>query len=278
MIRKKRIKNKFIGILCFVMLFISASGAAQNIIEVVPVEGGSFVMGNDSARYADEKPAHKVTLPSFYISQYEVSFDDYLAFTKVAGYPEPYGTKGMPVTNISWQKAVLFCNWLSTREYLDHAYKIKRDDKKGIFEVSCDFSSNGYRLPTEAEWEYAARGGNKSKSYKYAGSNSPYKVAWFAENSKGADKKSGTLLPNEIGVYDMSGNVAELCWDYYASDYYKNSPEFHPKGSETQYDRVYRGGSRRSKPEYLEVSRRFRIPERDTDMNVGMRVVRTKTD
>ncbi len=251
---------------------------SQNLISVVPVEGGSFFMGDDSAKYEDEKPKHKVRLSSFYISQYEISYDDYLTFTKVAGYPKPYGTSGTAVTNISWQRAVMFCNWLSTREGFDYAYNIERDEKKGIFKVTCDFSSNGYRLPTEAEWEYAARGGVKSKYYQYSGSNLPYKVAWFKENSKDVTHKSGELLPNEIGVYDMSGNVAEFCWDYYKSDYYKDSPEENPKGSKMRYDRVYRGGSKLNKKEHVEVTRRFKIDETQKSMNVGFRVVRTKKD
>lgn len=261
-----------------IFIFNAITTRAQKSIDVVLVEGGSFIMGSENPKFPDEQPPHKVNLPSFYIGQYEILYDDYLAFTKVAGYSKPYGTPGMPAGNISWQRAVMMCNWLSTREGLEQAYTIKRDEREGIFEVECDFNKNGYRLPTEAEWEYAARGGNKSKGYKYAGSNSPYAVAWFNENYKASEQKAGQLLPNEVGIYDMSGNVGELCWDYYAADYYKNSPEFHPKGSSNQYDRVYRGGTRRLSKEFTEVSRRFHIEETAKNPAVGLRVVRTKTD
>ena len=272
---------KAAGYICtLIMIFLLRVDplSAQRTIDVALVEGGSFVMGNNQSKFPDEKPEHTVNIPSFYMAQYELFYDDYLAFTKVAGYAEPYGTVGLPVSNISWQRAVMLCNWLSTREGLDHAYSITRDERKGIFEVECDFSKNGYRLPTEAEWEYAARGGNKSKNYKYSGSNSPYNVAWFSETYKGNEQKPGQLSPNEIGIYDMSGNVGELCWDYYAQDYYERSPEFHPKGSSNKYDRVYRGGTRRSPAEYIQISRRFHMDETHKDPFVGIRVVRTKTD
>lgn len=257
--------------------FMAMSLVAQNQIDVTLVEGGNFMMGSNNEAYKEEQPVHNVKIPSFYMAQYEISYDQYLIFTKVAGYPEPYGTPGMPLVNVTWQKAVLFCNWLSVREQLEIAYEVTNSSEDN-FEVNCSFTKSGYRLPTEAEWEFAARGGIYSKSYKFSGSNFPYNVAWFSENYKGLEHKSGEKLPNEVGVYDMSGNVAEFCWDYYSGTYYSESSEYHPKGSRTKFDKVYRGGTRRSKMKYIEVFRRFRIPDNEKNMYVGIRVVRTKTD
>ncbi len=260
------------------LIAISKTSHSQNIIDVVAVEGGTFTMGCDSSQYQDEYPARKVTVAPFYISQYEISFDNYLEYTKIAGHAKPQGKPGMPITNISWQQAILFCNWLSSRENLDYAYDITRDEKAHIFEVTCNFEANGYRLPTEAEWEYAAMGGHKSKNFKYSGSNYPYKVAWFNENSKGKTHKSGELTPNELGVYDMSGNVAEFCWDCYKNYPNPNDTSKIVIKSDMKCRRVYRGGSSQNKAEHINTKRRFNINETERSKNLGIRVVRTKTN
>ncbi len=251
---------------------------SQKDIKMVEVQAGTFTMGLKSKEFVDEKPAHEVKLNAFYISQYEILFDDYEAFCKTAGLTHPNGTAGFPATNITWERAVMFCNWLSTRDGFQKAYEIDRNDEKAIFNVKCDFTSNGYRLPTEAEWEYAAKGGHRSKGYNFSGSNSPYNVAWFNENYKGVEHKPGELTPNELGIYDMSGNVAEWCWDYYAEDYYSKSEAENPTGSKAIFDRIYRGGSRRDKMIYINTLRRSFKNQKEKDLYIGIRVVRTKTD
>lgn len=262
-----------------IMLVVLANFSAysQKDVKMVLVEGGTFTMGSSEENYPCEKPVYEVTVSSFYMSQYEILHDDYWAFCKAAGYPEPYGRFGFPAASISWERAVMFCNWLSGRDGYEHAYTIVRDEKKGIFEASCDFSKNGYRLPTEAEWEYAAKGGHRAKPSMFSGSNSPYLVAWFSENYQGLEHKPGELQPNELGIYDMSGNVEEWCWDYYSLTYDKTNT-MNPSGPATGETRIIRGGSRRSKMEHIMTTRRQHKSQKDKDMYLGFRVVRTKTD
>jgi sulfatase modifying factor 1 len=124
---------------------------------------------------------------------------------------------------VDWNDALVYCNWLSEKEGLTPCYT-----GKGIL-TRCDFLANGYRLPTEAEWEYAARGG-KSRGFKYAGSNNADEVAWYASTSGGQTQPVGQKQPNELGLFDMSGNSYEWCWDLYDGKYYAASPASDPTG------------------------------------------------
>ncbi|MFW6122182.1 MAG: formylglycine-generating enzyme family protein, partial [Petrotogales bacterium] len=133
----------------------------------------------------------------------------------------------------------------------------------------------GYRLPTEAEWEYAARGGNKSNGYKYAGSNDPDEVAWYWDNSGGHTHEVGTKKPNELGIYDMSGNVWEWCQDWYDSDYYEESPKTNPYNHEMGSYRVSRGGSWYFYASFVRVADRYRSNPDVTNVSFGFRVCRT---
>ncbi len=268
----------FKSYLIIILCFTSISMFSQKSIRMVTAKGGTFQMGSKEKNFPDESPIRTLTVKSFYISQYEIFHDDYWAFCKAAGYAEPTGKFGLTATNISWQHAVMMCNWLSGRDGFQHAYTINRDDKTGLFEATCDFTKNGYRLPTEAEWEYAARGAHRDKPSVYAGSNSPYNVAWFFENAQSSEKKSGELRPNEIGVYDMSGNIEEWCWDVYAETYDAKAEKTNPTGPKTGTERVIRGGSRRNKPEFVTVTRRQHKTPKERDAYLGFRVVRTKTD
>lgn len=238
------------------------------------VAAGNFEMGCVDAAFPDEGPVHMVSVDSFYICKNEVLYEDYLAFCRYAGNPDPEGTAGFPATNLTWENAVMYCNWLSGMEGMEQCYTLTRE--KDRFSVVCDFKKNGYRLPTEAEWEYAARGGVRNKSFKYSGSNDPFKIGWFSENSKNTAQKSGQLEPNELGLYDMSGNVAEWCWDYYDKSYYSKSPKQDPTGPDKGTSRVYRGGSRKNKLGDLENAKRFSLDQIQKDMYVGFRLVRTR--
>jgi len=183
---------------------------------MVFVEGGTFQMGSNSGD-SDEKPVHTVTVSSFYMDKTEVTQAEY---RKVMGKNPSYfsdrffdSCDDCPVENVSWHHA---------NEY---AKKV------------------GKRLPTEAEWEYAARGGNKSKGYRYSGSNQLDAVGWYKNNSDWKTHPVAQKQPNELGLYDMSGNVYEWCSDYYSDSYYRSSPKNDPQGPNSGSSRVLRGGS-----------------------------------
>jgi formylglycine-generating enzyme required for sulfatase activity len=190
-------------------------------IQWIYVEGGTFSMGGNG-QY-DGKPIHTVTVSSFYIGATEVTFDQYDAFCEVTGREKPndngWGRGKRPVINVSWHDAIAFCKWAS------------------------EMTRSEVRLPTEAEWEYAARGGKKSRSYEYSGSSDVGNVAWYDGNSGSRPHDVATKQPNELGIYDMGGNVWEWCADWYSKEYYNQSPSSNPKGPESGTYRVLRGGS-----------------------------------
>jgi sulfatase modifying factor 1 len=223
-------------------------------VDLVAVKGGTYFMGCDQNQEKcgpDETPMHEVRIDDFYISRYEITNKQFCVFLNKSGIganatkngkqfisideklsqidymdgkfvPQP-GKENYPVVEVSWFGAVAFCTWA------------------------------GGRLPTEAEWEYAARGGSESKDYIYSGSNDLDEVAWHFENSKTTESSNfyeghgthpiGEKLPNELGIYDMTGNVYEWCSDRYNRDYYGYSPKDNPQGPEHGNSRVLRGGS-----------------------------------
>jgi len=247
--------------------------------ELVYVEGGSFVMGDTwGDGYSDEKPTHNVTLTyDFYIGKYEATFNEYDAFCNVTGKSKPsdsgWGRERRPVINVSWWDAIAYCNWLSEKEGLSKAYDNKGNllDKDG--RVTTDSSKVvGYRLLTEAEWEYAAKGGNQSKGYIYSGSDKVNHVAWYASNSRSKTQEVGMKEPNELGLYDVSGNVWEWCSDWYGS--YSSSSQTNPYNSSGSY-RVERGGSCYSFATGVRVAYRNRSSPTYTFNVIGFRIGRT---
>jgi len=251
--------------------------------EMVLVEGGTFEMGDTFGDgVSDEKPVHKVTLNSFEIGKTEVTQSQWIA---VMGKNPAYDRGGdMPIMNVSWYDAVEFCNRLSTLSDFSPCYKIDKINKdmsntnwydrlKWI--VDCDFASNGYRLPTEAEWEYAARGGKKSNNYKYCGSNSLDEVAWYRDNSEKVIHFVAQKKPNELGIYDILGNVNEFCWDWYHINYYKMSPENNPRGPLRFFKRIIRGGSYISYRDIIDVTNRECTDQHEHFSKTGFRLCRT---
>lgn len=190
--------------------------AIENMVRVV---GGTFTMGATSEQVSDagkdETPIHVVTVYGFYISKYEVTQDLWAA---VMGYNPSHYHGGLrhPVEMVSWNDCQVFINKLNQLT----GYK--------------------FRLPTEAEWEYAARGGDESKNYKYSGSNSVYDVAWYKQNSAGESHEVGIRVPNELGLYDMSGNVCEWCQDWFGE--YSETTQSGPQGPPDGHSRIVRGG------------------------------------
>lgn len=191
---------------------------------MVYVEGGTFFMGCSKADVSDEDdeeaPEHQVTVSSFSIGKYEVTQELWEAVMGVnpSHFVFESDTKILPVEQVSWDDCQEFIHKLNA------------------------LTGKKFRLPTEAEWEYAARGGNKSKHYKYAGSKKP-KVGWHHRNSKNTTHPVGMKKPNELGLYDMSGNVCEWCEDWYDSDYYKYSPQNNPCNTISSPYRIFRGGA-----------------------------------
>ena len=205
-------------------------------LEFVFVKGGTFEMGDTFGDgFDNEQPVHSVKVSSFYIGKYEVTQREWKEV--MGSNPSRFKGDNLPVDWVSWYDVVKFCNKKSEREGLTSCYSGSGSN------VSCNFSANGYRLPTEAEWEYAARGGSKSSGYKYSGSNDADEVAWYDGNSGSKTHQLGSKRSNELGLYDMSGNLWEWCWDWYDDDYYRNSPSSNPKGPSSGIGRVLRGGS-----------------------------------
>ncbi|MCW3125075.1 MAG: Sulphatase-modifying factor protein [Bacteroidetes bacterium] len=240
----------------------------------VNVEGGSFMMGTATGVEPVEKPEHKVQLKDFYLAKYELTFDEYDRFCDSTGRKRPddmkWGRGKRPAMIVSWLDAVAYCNWLSKQDKLQPCYVIGDKDAKWLD------TANGYRLPTEAEWEYAARGGKKSKGTHYAGADKPDNVAWYKANSQDKTQPVGQKQANEIGLYDMNGNVWEWVWDIYDGNYYQHSPEQDPKGPEAGPYKVTRGGAWYNKPEYTAVTTRQNNTPDFRQNSVGFRIARNK--
>ena len=245
------------------------------------VERGSFRMGSALAgALLDEEPVHGVALSyDFHMGRYEVTFGEYDAFCTATGRQLPpdegWGRGSRPVINVTWWDAVEYCNWLSEREGLRPAY-----DDGNLLDSSgrktTDVSTvAGYRLPTEAEWEYAARGGKKGRGYKYSGSDDIDEVAWYGDNSRSTTQEVGMKAPNELGLYDMSGNVWEWCSDWYADDYFGQSPNLNPYNDSIDLERVMRGGSAGLDPTCARVTSRESLEPSAAGNVVGFRVCRT---
>ncbi len=215
-------------------------------MKMVKVQGGSFEMGGEV-----DKPIHTVTVSDFYIDKYEVTVAQYKKFCEATrrAMPDP------PQFGWSDDNPIIGLTWNEAQEYA---------------------TSAGKRLPTEAEWEYAARGGKLSKGYRYSGSDDLDKVAWYDANSQKMTHPVGMKAPNELGILDMSGNAAEWCSDMYGGNYYSRSPKENPAGPKSGSDRVVRGGSFMGDLYDCQVSfRRSALPNRGSMRN-GFRCASSK--
>lgn len=244
-----------------VFLFGSMHGYCQTdySIQMVLIKGGNFFMGSDdprfhSAAYDNERPIHRVSLGSYFLAKYEVTQG---LWRKVMGmYPEAYN--GVDYANKECDNCpVVKVNYEEAQEF------IRRLNAK---------TGKTYRMPTETEWEYAARGGKYSKNFLYAGSNKLADVAWYGKR-RSAAHKVGEKEPNELGLYDMSGNVAEWCQDWFGADYYqKTVDEADPKGPLSGDKRVVRGGSYYDNDVECRNTNRGRFPIATRQWNIGFRL------
>ena len=214
-------------------------------VEMVLIAGGSFEMGSNAGDQIDETP-HTVYVDSFYIDKYEVTQEEYERVTGTN--PSRWKGEANPVEQIRWKDAIEYCNARSRLESLQPAY----DEQTW----QCDFEASGYRLPTEAEWEYTARAGT-STAYCFGDDRTQLgRHAWFKENCTRGPLPVGQKGPNPWGLYDMYGNVWEWCHDYYGEDYYEQSPENNPRGPGSGQTRVVRGGCWNSRPDMCRSSYR----------------------
>lgn len=249
---------------------------------MIPIKGGTFQMGSSQSPDAEEF-IHQVAVSDFELGETEVTIAQFNAFIEASGYRteaemetgsyiiesekwikkkginweddengnvRPHSELMYPVIHVSWTDATLYCQWLSNQ------------------------TGRKWRLPTEAEWEYAARGGQQTKNTKYAGSNELHEVAWYSENARNQPQPVNMRIPNELGLYDMSGNVWEWCNDWYSSSYYLISPGENPQGTDSGSHRVIRGGGWGNNPINCRVASRYKRAPTNKFSNLGFRVVR----
>lgn len=182
--------------------------------EMVYIDGGTFNMGSNKGS-DEEKPVHSVTVSSFYIGKYEVTNCEYSIYDPK--HKGRWSEEDYPVDSVNWADVTGYCEWLSKK------------------------TGKNYRLPTEAEWEYACRGGTTTEYYWGDEMNNDY--SWYKDNSEGTIHPVGNKEPNKFGLYDMSGNVWEWCFDWHGEDYYSSSPSSNPRGPSSGTRHIARGGS-----------------------------------
>jgi len=241
-------------------------------LEMVLIPGGTFIMGKDGGN-PDESPAHEVMVSPFAMDRREVIQKIYEEL--MMADPSHFKGADHPVEQVRWSDAAMFCNARSLVDGFEPCYNELSFD--------CNFEASGYRLPTEAEWEYACRAGSSS-DYDFGGDSQKLASrACFAKNANKKTFKTGSRKPNAFGLFDMHGNVFEWCYDVYDVDYYKNSPKADPRGPAAGKERVLRGGAWNSSVEACRASYRVSDVPGITDAcfaqdTYGFRCVRRLSD
>ena len=269
----------------------------ESLIEMVYIRGGSFTMGSPprTAFSLDiERPVRQITLRSFYLGKYEVTQGQYYDVMDMR--PSHFianpldesedSWRNLPVEMVNWYDTLVFCNKLSIIEGLEPVYRINgsvNPDDWGIIPITGNAEwdavekaseANGFRLPTEAEWEYAARGGAYSGRFTFAGSNTLDPVSWFFDNSDYRIHQVGLKAPNELGLHDMSGNAMEWCWDWLGN--YTAANQDNPIGPPSGLYRILRGGAWSVSHHFNRVAYRHSNIPNFTAVNIGFRVARNR--
>ena len=263
--------------------FFDGKVSFSTSIKLVHIKGGTFQMGKLDG-YDNEKPVHNVTVSPFYMSTTEVTQSQYQAV--MAFNPSEFKGENRPVEQLSWYDAIVFCNKLSILDGKPPCYSVNGNTNTNSWGyqphngsgmsaiIECNFKSDGYRLPTEAEWEYAARGG---QNYIFAGSDNIDEVAWYCNNSGYHTNDVACKKSNGYGLFDMSGNVWEWCWDWYSSGFYSKSPSINPSGPASGSVHVIRGGSYNGNDNYCRITLRSSAAFNFSDI-LGFRIACSSTD
>lgn len=275
---------------------MSESDKAGSEDKMALIPAGTFEMGSSGGK-EDEKPVHTVKLSSFYMNRFEVTNNEYCEFLNDCGNhiekgtpwivlmkeSSPYcgiieiepgkfkvkeGSENMPAGGVNWYGAVAYCNWLSEKEGLDPCYG--SEGKRGT-DPSLWIKSSGYRLPTEAEWEYACRGG--SETDYYWGNEVKDDYLWYRNNSDKMAHNVGEKKENDFGLFDMSGNIFEWCNDFYGP--YEDRPSVNPTGPASGDCRIKRGGDWSLPEEVSKSSARSKSPPERAGLNSGFRIVKS---
>jgi formylglycine-generating enzyme required for sulfatase activity len=265
----------------------------SSAIEQVWINAGTFTMGSPSGepgRYSTDETQHQVTLTNgFYMGKYQVTQAQYESVmgTNPSNFKTPVApetsTGKRPVEMVTWFDAIEFCNKLSVLEELTPVYTITgRTPATGYpitdAAVTQNWVANGYRLPTEAQWEYACRGKTTTAfnngNDDYTNASQVEAVAWYTGNSGGRTHEAGLKTPNAWGLYDMNGNVYEWCWDWYDSSYYSSSSVTDPQGASSGANRVVRGGNWSSSAQNMRSAFRFNYSPDDRNNTIGFRILR----
>ncbi|HTO36846.1 MAG TPA: SUMF1/EgtB/PvdO family nonheme iron enzyme [Brumimicrobium sp.] len=224
--------------------------------EMIKVEGGTFEMGElNKAEDENNSMTAKITLSTFYISKSVVTVKEYKIFAEETGFGMPQAPSwgwnpDHPMVNVDWYFAKAYSDWLSMR------------------------TGKKYRLPTEAEWEYAARGGKENAIYTYSGSENLDEVGWYLKNTpKASTEPVMTKKPNALGIYDMSGNVWEWCSDWYDQEYYNQEVKINPQGANTGDSKIIRGGSWDDTNEYCALAKKISASLETQWTTIGFRIV-----
>ncbi len=268
----------FVPIILLLISGYSEINAQSFENELIYVKGGNFMIGNKKGD-GDEKNTKKIYLKDFYIGKYEVTNIEYRDFLNSV---KPNASELRKYIKLNGKFKNLKCRIFVK----DSIYYVEKGFENFPVNFVSWFGADAYckhaggRLPTEAEWEYVAKGGHMSflrkfsHAYLYAGSNDLNEIAWYRDNSDSMPHKTGLKKSNRLYVFDLSGNVAEWCSDWYQADYYKISPDKNPPGPETGRLKVHRGGSWYNTPEILRITNRRASKPVTQNATIGFRLVK----